>query len=132
MLTTRRFFLSQATTTLLLIPIVGVAVHCGSSSTGSTPAPAGTAPPAGATDITTVSTSATDPIGPHTHSVTVLSMDLSSPPAAGVIYTSTTVNTHAHTIMLSSAMLTSIEAGTPVTVTSSSTGHTHDFMIKKA
>jgi hypothetical protein len=83
-------------------------------------------------DITVTSTVASDPIGPHTHTVTVLATDLSAPPAAGVVYTSTLVNGHEHTISLSAAQLSSIDAGQEVTVTSSSTGHTHDFMIMRA
>ena len=83
-------------------------------------------------DITSVSTVASDPIGPHTHTVTVFAADLTSPPSAGIVLTSTTVNNHAHTIALSAAQLTAIDAGQSVTVTGSSTGHTHDWMIRRA
>jgi hypothetical protein len=64
--------------------------------------------------------------------VTVLATDLTTPPSAGVTYTTTLMNGHEHMVSLSAAQLTSIEAGQEVTVTSSSTGHTHAFMIMKA
>jgi hypothetical protein len=130
---TRRQFISQATTTLLLIPLAGLAlanVNCGGGGTSS-PSPSGGTPPV-VGDITTESSVASDPTGPHQHSVTVLSADLTTPPTAGVTFTSTTTNNHAHTIMLTAEQLKSLDSGQEVTVTSSSTGHTHDFMIKKA
>jgi|HubBroStandDraft_1064217.scaffolds.fasta_scaffold431974_1 hypothetical protein len=117
----RRMFLSHATTTLLLIPIVAVAA-CGG---GSSPNGENT----GCPGVDTVSTV----VDAHTHSVCVLTSDLTAPPAAGATYTSTTALGHSHTITLTAAQLSSINSGQSVTVTSSSVeGHTHDFAIVKA
>jgi hypothetical protein len=136
---TRRLFLSHATTTLALIPIVAAVgfANSGCSSSGTT-SPA-TAPPvdsgggpATSGDITTLSTVASDPTGPHQHSMTIVAGDINSPPAAGVTETSTTMNNHSHTVTLTSAQLAAVHAGQAVTVTSSSTGHTHDFTVKMA
>jgi hypothetical protein len=133
----RRHFISRGTATLLLIPIAKVvglgSSGCSSSGTSSPPAAAGDSgsPAPASGDITVTSTVASDPTGPHTHMITVLATDLSSPPAAGATYTSTTANNHAHTVTVSAAQLGTIEGGGSVTVTSSSTGHTHDFMIMR-
>jgi hypothetical protein len=117
----RRRFLSQATTALLLIPIVGVA-SCGGGSTSS-------GDNAGCNGVDTVSTV----VDAHTHAVCVLTSDLMAPPAAGATYTSTTTLSHSHTITLTTAQLTSINSGQTVTVTSSlADGHSHDFAIVKA
>ncbi|MDD5773490.1 MAG: hypothetical protein PHX78_08525 [bacterium] len=75
----------------------------------------------------------------HTHSVTILSADLASLPAAGATYTSTSSggsyysSGHTHTIFLSQQQLTAINSGSTVTVTSSVTeSHTHDWVITKS
>ena len=124
---TRRELLGRATTTLLLIPILS---SCSSNSTDNTP----DAAPACDGIATTSTVSAA-----HTHSLCVLTSDLTSPPAAGVTYRTSEEGSHDHTVTLSMAQLASIEASTPVTVTSSNvidpyTGnpHTHGFTITKA
>ncbi|HEY1548956.1 MAG TPA: hypothetical protein VGG28_14125, partial [Kofleriaceae bacterium] len=63
----------------------------------------------------------------------VATTDLTSPPAAGVTYTSTNVGDHTHTVALTQSQLQMIEAGTAVgPITSSTTdSHTHDWTIMK-
>jgi hypothetical protein len=63
---------------------------------------------------------------------------MSSPPAAGVTYTTSNEGSHTHKVTLAQADLTAISAGQTVTVTSTSdidpangTAHTHHFAIKK-
>jgi hypothetical protein len=125
----RRELLTRATTMLLLIPI---------ASACSSDAAAPDAPPA-CSGIISNSTVADG----HTHFVCVLTSDLTTPPAAGVTYVTSTATTaygsHDHMITLTQAQLTMIEADTAVTVTSTSAAdpqthamHTHDFMIVKA
>jgi hypothetical protein len=127
---TRRELLGRATTTLLLIPIVSACSSNSSPSVDAAPACSG---------VETTSTT----VEAHTHSLCVLTTDLTNPPAAGVTYTTTAATTsygsHSHMVMLTQAQLTMIEAATEVTVTSSSVlnpmtnqPHTHDFMIVKA
>jgi hypothetical protein len=122
---TRRQFLGTATTTLLLIPIVAAC-----SSDSSSP---DAAPTCEGVDTTSTVNAA------HTHTVCVLTTDLTNPPAAGAAYTTSFDGGHSHTLALTQTQLTMIEAGTAVTATCSSvvdpinnTPHTHDFMIVKA
>src|SRR5262249_44220803 len=105
---TRRELLSRATTTLLLIPILS------SCSNSSSPSP-DAAPACTGVDTTSTVSAA------HTHTVCVLTSDLTAPPAAGVTYHTSVDGNHDHTVTLSQAQLQSIEAGTAVTVTSSNT-----------
>src|SRR4051812_17053351 len=79
---TRRELLSRGTTLLLLIPVVG----CSSSSSD-----AGSC--AGVESTSTVEAS-------HTHTVCVVTSDLTSPPAAGVTYTTSNVGSHTHKVAL--------------------------------
>lgn len=117
---TRRELLTRGTTLLLLIPVVG----CASSSDqgGSC---------AGVESTSTVSAS-------HTHTVCVLTSDLTTPPGAGATYTTSNVGSHTHRVMLTAANLTAINGGQSVMVTSTVDNdptnnmmHSHDFMIQK-
>lgn len=116
---TRRELLTRGTTLLVLVPIVG----CSSSSDG---------PSCDGVDSTsTVNAS-------HTHTVCVPTADLTNPPAAGAIYTTSNEGMHTHKVTLSQANLTAINGGQTVPVTSSSDPdpingqvHSHDFSIKK-
>jgi hypothetical protein len=61
-----------------------------------------------------------------------------SPPAAGVTYTTSNVGAHTHMITLTAANLTALAGGQLVTVRSTTDldptnnmQHSHDFMIKK-
>jgi hypothetical protein len=68
--------------------------------------------------------------GGHDHDFAVMTTDLTSPPAAGVMGESTPYEDdgHTHTVALTMAQLQQIEAGQSVTVTSGlSLGHTHTF-----
>jgi hypothetical protein len=117
---TRRELLTRGTTMLLLIPIVS----CSSSGDDGGGSCAG---------VETTSTVNAD----HTHTVCVLTTNLTTPPAT-VTYTTSNVGSHTHTVMLTMAQLTMINGGQTVTVTSSTDpdpingmAHSHDFMIKK-
>ena len=75
----------------------------------------------------------------HTHTLCVLTTDLTSPPAAGVNYTTSLDSGHTHHVPLTAANLTTINGGQSVTVTSTSdvdpinnAAHTHMFTIMKA
>ena len=123
---TRRELLGRVTTTLLLSPTLS---SC-SSDSGSTP----DAAPA----CNGVSTTSTVDAA-HTHTLCVLTSDLTAPPAAGVTYHTSVDGNHDHTVTLSQAQLQTIETGGSVTVTSSNTvdpytgnPHTHGFTIMMA
>jgi hypothetical protein len=120
---TRRELLTRGTTMLLLIPVVG----CSSSS--NDPAEGGSC--AGIESTSTVEQS-------HTHTVCVLTANLTSPPSTGVTYTTSNVGAHTHKVTLTAVNLTAINSGQTVMVTSTEdpdplTGvaHSHSFMIKK-
>ena len=120
---TRRELLTSGTTLLLLVPVLG----CSSSSSNA--ADGGSC--AGIDSTSTVNAS-------HTHTVCVLTTDLTNPPAAGVSYTTSNESNHTHKVALTAANLSAINGGQTATVTSSSDPdpinneiHSHDFMIKK-
>lgn len=118
---TRRELLSRSTA-LLLVPVVGAISGCASSSGGSSGGPAGSCD--GVFETSTVTDN-------HTHTLCVPTTDLTSPPAAGMTYTTSIALNHSHTVMLTQAQLETIESGGSVTVTTSSPAP-HDFTIKKA
>lgn len=66
----------------------------------------------------------------HTHTLCVPTSDLTNPPTAGVVYTTSVSLMHSHTVNLTQAQLKSIESGTAVTVTTSSPA-AHNFTISK-
>ena len=126
---TRRALLARGTTVLLLVPIVGPIIGCSMSST-TPPGPGASC--AGSNIVSSVDAS-------HTHTVCVLTSDLTSPPVSGVTYTTSTDGAHSHMIALAQADLTAINAGQTVMVTSTSdvdpingAAHTHTFAITKA
>jgi hypothetical protein len=131
---TRRQFLTQATVTLLLVPLT----ECASSSppAASTGDDGGASPDAAACDgVHTTSSNVSE----HTHTLCVPQSDLSSPPGQGATYTSSSSldplndENHTHTITLSAQQLLSIETGAQVVVTSSvSDSHTHQFAIVRS
>jgi hypothetical protein len=121
---TRRELLTRGTTMLLLIPVVGC-----SSSSSSNQTDGGSC--AGVESTSTVNAS-------HTHTVCVLTSDLTSPPPNGATYTTSNVGSHTHRVMLTAANLTAINSGQAVMVTSTtdpdpinSMNHSHDFTIQK-
>lgn len=125
---TRRELLTRGTTVLLLIPVVGPVLGCGSSNSSG---------PDAAACAGVSSTSSTD--NQHSHTLCVLTSDLTTPPAAGVNYTTSLDAQHTHHVALSAASLGMINTGGTVMVTSTSdvdpinnVAHTHTFMIKKA
>src|SRR5262249_7802601 len=126
---TRRQLLSRGTTVLLLVPILGC-----SSSSSSSPPPVDASSAPGCNGIESTSTINAQ----HTHTVCVLTSDLTTPPTAGATYTTSNVGNHTHTIMLAQADLTAINGGQTITVTSSNVvdplngaAHTHMFAIMK-
>lgn len=126
---TRRELLTRGTTVLLLVPVIGPMLGCSSSSNNSGPD--------GGACAGVSSTSSTD--NQHSHTLCVLTSDLTTPPAAGVTYTTSNDSGHTHHVTLTATNLTSINSGTTVMVTSTSdvdpingAAHTHTFMIKKA
>jgi hypothetical protein len=119
---TRRELLTRGTTMLLLIPIVG----CSSSSSNAVDG--------GSCGIQATSTNEEA----HTHTLCVLTSDLTSPPAGGVTYTTSDVGSHTHSVRLTTADLTALNGGQTVTVTSTldpdpltHAVHSHDFTLKK-
>ncbi len=120
---TRREVLS-ATTLLLLVPLAPLA--CSSSSSGSGNTSPGSDGGNGCDGIFDTSTVTNN----HTHTLCVPTSDLTNPPAAGVVYTTSVSLMHSHTVNLTQAQLKSIESGTAVTVTTSSPA-AHDFTISK-
>lgn len=126
---TRRELLTRGTTVLLLVPVIGPMLACSSSSDNAGPDAAACAGVS--------STSSSD--NQHTHTLCVLTSDLTTPPSAGVTYTTSNDSGHTHHVTLTATNLTAINGGTTVMVTSTSdvdpingAAHTHTFMIKKA
>jgi hypothetical protein len=119
----RRELLTQSTLLLLLVPVAGQALACSTSNGAS---PAETEPTCnGIAETSTVADA-------HTHTLCVLTTDLTSPPAAGVTYTTSVSAGHSHTVALTQAQLQTIESGGSVTVMTSSPPTPHDFTISKA
>lgn len=116
----RREFLSAASVTLLMIPLVA----CGSSSDGSTGTGQNSGLPGcdGAGATSSVANN-------HTHTVCVPTADLTNPPAAGGSYETSTDLGHSHTVTLTQAQLQQIESGQSVTITSTGVSPNHDFVL---
>ena len=113
----RREFVSRATIALLLVPMAACSSTSGASSNST----------GGCSGLDTTSSVA---LG-HTHTVCVLESDLTTPPSAGVTYT-TSGPDPTHTVTLTAAQLSSINGGMAVTVTTSTAGgHDHQFVISK-
>jgi len=126
---TRRQILTRGTTLLVLTPILAPILGCSSSDGDGTP------------DGTCAGVSTTSSVDvQHTHTLCVLTTDLTTPPAAGVTYTTSVDGSHSHRVTLTQAQLTSINTGQSVPVTSTNDPdpiannalHTHTFTIKKA
>ncbi len=120
MLTRRELFFDS----LRLIVVFPLAAACTSDTASSCPH---------ANEVTTTAMTMTVTSscnGGHTHDFDVMTADLSSPPAAGVMGESTAdpKDGHTHTVALSMAELQQIQAGSAVTKTSGVTlSHTHTF-----
>jgi hypothetical protein len=126
---TRRQLLTRGTTLLVLVPVlvpvVAPILGCSSSSSDG--------PSCAGVDTTSSVDSS------HTHTVCVLTTDLTAPSAMGAVYTTSTESMHTHKVTLTQANLTAINAGQTATVTSSvdndpidNSAHSHTFAIKKA
>lgn len=125
---TRRQLLARGTTLLALVPVVGPLLGCSSSGGDDG---AGGACSGGIDTVSTVDAA-------HTHTLCIQTSDLTSPPAAGMTYTSSVEGGHSHRVTLTQAQLTSIGGGQTVTVTSSNDvdtingeAHTHQFAVAK-
>jgi hypothetical protein len=112
---------STAAVTLLLTPL-----GCTTSDYGATSTSTGTTLP-GCDGLNATSSVA---LG-HTHELCAPASDLSSPPAAGVVYTTTFgADGHGHTVALTQAQVRAIAAGQTVAVpTSTSESHAHTFSL---
>jgi hypothetical protein len=135
---TRREFLTAATATLVLVPIVNANCSSGTTSSPVLPGPEGggeggsssssssSGSSSGGAIVSQTFTSTT--VLGHQHTVTVAARDLTNPPAGGMTYTTSTAQSHTHTVTLSQAQLMTIAGGGSVMVTTSVTNsHTHDF-----
>ena len=129
---TRREFLLAAGRLVIALPvgwsIAGAVAGCGSSGGGCS-----NAGKLATSGTSLVLTSSCD--GGHTHDFTLMTTELATPPAAGVMRDTSvgTVDNHLHSVTLSQAEMTSIQSGTPVTKTSSSVNqHTHTYIFRKA
>ena len=138
----RREFLRGATTTMLVLPFGTFLVHCGSSDSGGVVYGSATNPTAPPVDSTppdappsvqganVVYTSSQTQA--HSHSFSVPSADLASPPAAGESGATTEAQFHSHAVTVRQADLQNVALGQSVKVeTSSVAGHTHTFTFVK-
>lgn len=120
---TRRRFLENSITTLVLVPLVG----CGSDD--SSPMGGGGG---GSNSCSGVTSTGSNSSG-HIHTVCVPDADLSTPPSSGGTYVTSADAGHTHAVTLSQSQLQSVAGNGSVTVTSTnSSGHTHSFIVKKA
>jgi len=134
----RRAFLRDATRMLLVLPFGTFLIQCGSSSNGgygssSNPTQPGVdstppdAPPRvdGANIVYTSSQT-----NAHSHSFSVPSADLTSPPPSGVSGATTEAQLHSHSLVITQADLQDAAAGQTVKIETTSTiGHTHTFTL---
>ena len=116
---TRRELLARGSTVLLLVPIIS----CSTSNSG---------PSCSGTNVLSSRDAS------HTHTVCVLSSNLTSPPAGGVTYTTSNEGGHTHQLTLAQADLTALNADQTLTVACTSdvdpangTAHIHNFTITK-
>src|SRR5436305_7500479 len=109
---TRREFLVAAGRLMIALPvgwsIAGTVAGCGSGSTSGGCANAGKLVTSGTNLVFTSSCDAA-----HTHDFTLMTTELSAPPAAGVMRDTSidTVDNHSHVVTLSQADLTAIQGG---------------------
>jgi hypothetical protein len=129
MLSRRQFLRASArAATSATVTLVLAHVGCSSTSSDGMGASIGTTLPgcdgAGATSSL---------VSGHTHDVCVPAIDLSSPPAAGAVYTTTgSGDGHAHTIALTQAQLVAIAQGqTVMLVTTTTESHAHTFALSR-
>ena len=130
----RREFLFAAGRLVIALPvgwsIVGAVAGCGS---GSSSGACGNAGKLVTTGTSLVFTSSCDVN--HTHDFTLMTTELSAPPASGVMRDTSvdTFDNHFHSVMLSEAELAMIESGTAVTRDTTPTNqHTHTYVFRKA
>jgi len=132
----RREFLRDATQMLLFLPFGTFLLECGSSDDGTTSTtnpttPADSTPPdappqvQGANILYTSSET-----NAHSHSFSVPSVALTSPPPAGISGATTSAQLHSHDVVITQADLQGAMSGQAVKVeTSNVIGHTHTFTI---
>ena len=120
---TRRELLSKSTVLLLLVPVAACSSTPASSVVETPDDPSSCA---GVFEISTVDNN-------HNHSLCVPTTDLTSPPANGMIYTTSTDEGHEHTVTLTQTQLQTINSGMAVTVTTNPpVAFPHQFTIQKA
>jgi hypothetical protein len=115
---------------LIALPAGWAIAGCGSSSAAGGCANAGKLATSGTTLVFTSSCDVS-----HTHDFTLMTTELSSPAAGGVMRDTSidTFDNHSHMVTLTQAELTMIEGGATVTKASTPTnGHDHTYMFRKA
>lgn len=135
----RREFLRDAARMLLVLPFGTFLLECGSSDNGggattttnpTQPGPDTTPPDApprveGANIVYT-----SNQVNAHSHSFSVPSADLTSPPPSGVSGATTEAQFHSHEVVITQSDLQNAMSGQTVKVeTTSVEGHTHTFTI---
>jgi hypothetical protein len=140
MINTEEVFMDKTKTIVLiclaLLTLVSLLPGCNNGSDNPSPIPPGaysTTPVVN--DILATSNTADG----HVHTITLLSKDLATPPAAGVTYTSSITSNHTHTVTLTTQQLNEIQNGGSVSVTSSSTvnpadgvNHSHVWLLTRS
>jgi hypothetical protein len=135
----RRDFLRGATTTMLVLPFGTFLVHCTSDNEGSTTTTNPTVPPTDNTPpdapprvegANVVYTS--NQVQAHSHSFSVPSTALATPPPAGISGATTAAQLHSHLVAVSQADLQNVLMGQSVKIaTSEVAGHIHTFTFVK-
>lgn len=118
----RKQFLIHVTGAMGLMPLLVTQIGCDN--------PYGANEDSSSSDNGTESFSVTSSNGTgHTHKITILLADVTTPPEGGKTITSS--GSHTHTVTLSKSDFESLASGQEITKTSSnSNGHTHTFSIK--
>ena len=136
----RREFLRDAARMLLVLPFGTFLLECGSdnntgggatSTTNPTqPGPDTTPPDAPPRVVGANIVNTSDQVNAHSHSFSVPSADLTTPPPSGVSGATTEAQFHSHELVITQANLQSAMSGQTVKVqTSNVVGHIHTFTI---
>lgn len=138
----RRTFLKDATRMLLVLPFGTFLVQCSGDDDGTNTSTNPTLPPTPTPPVDTTPPDAPPQVeganivytssetDAHSHSFSIPSADLASPPAVGISGATTEAQLHSHLLAVSQADLMTAAAGQTAKVeTTSVAGHTHTFTI---
>ena len=128
----RREFLVAAGGLMIALP-VGWSIAAALPGCGSGSGNCGNAGKLVTSGASLVFTSSCD--ASHTHDFTLMTTELSAPPAVGVMRDTSadSFDGHFHAVTLTQADLMTIQGGTPVTkITSVTNQHMHTYMFRKA